>query len=208
MNDGGVRRSGRSRKPPTSLHDVYVNECSDAHEAGGSQPVAEVGNPGRSDNTITGKRQLKRPRAERRQFEVSQQEESQTIAQEPEQAPQSAQHANHSDEAPETQLVVSTAVQENTGEMHEVAAATKVKKMRTKRKKTKYDPAPMKAVAERAQDILEPVSQTLVPTAVNPCAALNCRPSAALRCGASLPPLKVLTGTCIRSRGHTEQQGA
>lgn len=57
-----------------------------------------------------------------------------------------------------------------------------------KSKKQKYDPAPMKAVAEQAQDLLAPVSQTDTPAAADPCAALNCKPSAPVRCAPLLGP--------------------
>ena len=50
-----------------------------------------------------------------------------------------------------------------------------------KRKKQRYDPEPMKAVAERAQDVLGPVSQTNVPAATNSCVVLNCKSSAPVR---------------------------
>ena len=199
MNDGGIRRSDRARRHPTLWHDVYSYEDPVADEAGGLQPTAELGSPGRSDDTITGEGQLGRRKVKRRRFAVSQQGRQQAIEQHDEQVPLNEQHGKQSGEASETQLVVSTAVQESRGDKHEAAAVAKVKKTPTKRKKTKYDPAPMKAVAERAQDILEPVSQTLVPTAVNPCAALNCRPSAPMRCDPSpTPSWKVLTGTCSR----------
>ena len=50
-----------------------------------------------------------------------------------------------------------------------------------KRKKRKYDPEPMKAVAEHAQDILAPISQTNVPAAASSCVVLNCKSSAPIR---------------------------
>ena len=182
MSDGGIRRSGRARRQPRFLHDAYSDAHPAAHEAAGSQPTADMGNPVRSYDTFSNKSQQRRPQVHRkRSLGASQEGEHQTVEQQHRQQLEFAneQHARQSEEAPEIQLVIGTAVQED--EQQEAAAATKIKKAPTKRKKTKYDPAPMKAVAEQAQDLLDPISQTIVPAAVNPCAALNCRPSAPLR---------------------------
>jgi hypothetical protein len=72
-----------------------------------------------------------------------------------------------------------------------------------KRKKKKYDPEPMKNVAMQAQDILEPVSEIDVPAAVDHCAALNCRPSAPVRCADLLLKLDQCSNTC-----HATASGA
>lgn len=166
------------------MHDVYTNGHPAADEAAGSQPTADTENPVRSDDASTSKRQQRRPKVIRkRSHEASQEGEQQALEQQHRQHFELAdeQHAKQSEEVLETQLVAGTAVQVHQAVEQEAAAASKIKKAPTKRNKTKYDPAPMKAVAEQAQDLLDPVSQTIAPAAVNPCAALNCRPSAPVR---------------------------
>ncbi len=185
MTDDGVRRSGRARRQPKLLYDVYTNGDSAVDETAEVLPTADVENPARSEDAIVSKRQRGRPTANRKPPAVVSQDAKQASRQQHGQVSHgefaNEQHSEQSEEAPENQVVASTAVQENRGNEHETATLAKVKKAPTKRKRVKYDPAPMKAVAEHAQNILEPVSQTTVPAAVNPCAALNCRPSAPLR---------------------------
>ena len=172
-------------RQPKLLYDVYSNVDLAADEAAEVQPAAVVGNPARSEDAVVHKRQRGRAKANAKRSAEVLQEAKQAPRQLQEQAPQSElaneQHAEQSEEAPEPQVLASTAVQASKAKGPEAAAVAKVKKAPTKRKRVKYDPAPMKAVAEHAQNILEPVSQTTVPAAANPCAALNCRPSAPLR---------------------------
>ena len=185
MTDGEVRRSGRARRQPKILYDVYSNVNLAADEAPGLQPTADVENPARSEDAVKSQRQRGRPKADRERSTGAVQEANQALRQQHGQSPQSEpaneQRAEQPEEAPEYQLSASTVVQERKAKQQETAVVAKVSKAPTKRKRVKYDPAPMKAVAEHAQNILEPVSQTAVPAAVNPCAALNCRPSAPLR---------------------------
>ena len=192
MTDDGLRRSGRTRRAPTCLYDVYSHEGFAVDEADGSQPIADVENPDRSDNAVRSQSRQGRDRKERQRLEGSQQPaERQLAVRQDERVSESElaveQHVQRSERAAEAQLAIGAAVRQT--RRHDSGAAAsavaKSKKAPIKRKKTKYDPAPMKAVAEHAQDILEPVSQISVPAAVAPCAALNCRPSAPVRCEAS-----------------------
>ena len=202
MTDAGPRRSGRKKGPAKVLGKIYTDADSDANEAGGVEPTASMQNDGSDDDS----EQQKQGRSKRRRQRcmVGQQSSYRagllSSAQQGEHPSAIEQHAEAqpSIEATEYQIVVSPPVQEGKGKSKQRGGLAKVIKAPTKRKKTKYDPAPMKAVAMRAQDFLEPVSQTNIPAAVDPCAALNCRPSAPSRC--------VPRPTTSRKRFHASQR--
>ena len=192
MTDGSFRRSSRARKLPKDLSDIYATPDADVDDADVTQPAVPKKSPERSDdepkgNSLQGKKKEKGTGSEK--HSVSRQAAATAF---PAQhhgsslADADGQQAILPAEALGDQLLVTSASDNQIQTRKSKVSGGRPQQALAKRKKRKYDPEPMKAVAMQAQDILEPVSEINVPAAVDPSAALNCRPSAPVRCAVLL----------------------
>ena len=183
MTDGAVRRSRRSRRPSRIMEGNFASTMAVEDESEGDHSDAQDISEQTDDASDSQSHpRMKRRRVSRRIMasgprEYQRDSASQQIRdRQPADEQRAMKPSDLGTQALGTLLGSSNSRLTNTKlDKRSLRAAA------PKRKKQRYDPEPMKAVAEHAQDILGPVSQTNVPAAINSCVVLNCKSSVPVR---------------------------
>ncbi len=183
MTDGAVRRSRRSRRPSRILEGDFASTVAVVGEAEGDHSDAQTTFEQTDDASDSQSHHRKKRRRVSRSIRASGPREYQRASasqqirdRQPADEQRAMKPSDLGTQALGTLLGSSNSRRTNTG-----LDNRRLRTAAPKRKKQRYDPEPMKAVAEHAQDILAPVSQTNVPAAINSCVVVNCKSSVPVR---------------------------
>ena len=183
MTDGAVRRSRRSRRPSRIMEEDFASTMAIEDEAEGDHSDAQNTSEQTDDASDSQSHPRKKRRTTSRRMTASRPREDQRDSasqQIRDRQPTNEQRAMKPLDLG-TQALGTLLGSSNSRRTNTELDNRRLRTAAPKRKKQRYDPEPMKAVAEHAQDILGPVSQTNVPAAVNSCVVLNCKSSVPVR---------------------------
>ena len=183
MTDGAVRRSRRSRRPSRIMEGDFASTLAVEDESEGDHSDAQNISEQSDDASDSQSHPRKKRRRVSRSITASGPREYQRDS-----ASQQIRNRQPADEQRAmkpcdlgTQALGTLLGSSNSRRTNPKLDNKRSRAAAPKRKKQRYDPEPMKAVAEHAQDILGPVSQTNVPAAINSCVVLNCKSSVPVR---------------------------